>query len=95
MGTLQLEKETYHRRKITSALQRRGMIANTEENWEIHGPHSPELPYQVYVGYAISKDDQSDCPLVAIYPRAVYEIEDRSDWGRVIPENKILVVGKE
>ncbi len=92
MGVLNFETEAYHRRKIATALQRRGMTPDLEEDWEIHGPHHPELPYQVYVGYAISKDDPSDCPLVAIYPRAVYEIEDRSDWGKVTSENKIPIV---
>ena len=89
MGVLNLRKETYHQQRITSALRRRGMLPDMKEEWEIHGPHHPELPYQLYVGYAISQEDPSDCPLVAIYPKAVYEIEDRTNWGRVTPERRI------
>ncbi len=92
MGTLNLERETYHRQKITQALQRRGMIPDTEEDWEIHGPHSPEMPYQVYVGYAISKSDKTDCPCVVITPHAVYEIETPADWGKTSPEQRIAVL---
>ena len=91
MGYLDFEKEPYHRRRITAALRRRGMKPDLEEDWEIHGPHHPELPYQVYVGYAQAKDDPTDCPCVAIYPRGVYEIESPSDWGRVEQGNKIPI----
>jgi hypothetical protein len=90
MGTLHWEKESYHRQKITGALQRRGMIPDTKEDWEIHGPHE-SFNYQVYVGYAISKNDPSDSALVAIYPRGVYEVEDRSDWYKRLPEKRIVV----
>ncbi len=90
MGMLNLKKEPFHLQKITNALQRRGMIPDVKEGWEVHGPHHPELPYHVYVGIAISKNDASDCPLVAIYPHAVYEIEDTSDWGRVQPDRRIV-----
>lgn len=89
MGVLNLKTEVYHQQKIADALQHRGFVPDLEEEWEIHGPHHPELPYQVYVGYAVFKDDPSDCPLVVIYPRGVYEIEDRADWGKTLPEKRI------
>jgi hypothetical protein len=92
MGYLHLEQEPYHRQKIRGALQRRGMKPDLEDDWEIHGPHHPELPYQVYVGYAISHGDLSDCPLIVIHPRGVYEIEDRDDWGKTLPGNKIPTI---
>lgn len=66
------------------------MIPDMEEDWELHGLHEG-MNYKVYVGYAVSKDDPSDCPLVVIYPRGVYEIEDTSGWGRPLPENKIPI----
>lgn len=78
MGILHFQTETYHRQKITSALARRGMTPDTGDEWEVHGPHE-SFNYQVYVGYAIVKTDPADTPLVAIYPRGVYEIDDRSD----------------
>ncbi len=83
MGTLKIMKEEYHRNTIVNALDKRNMEPDQTEEWEIHGPHYPEMPYQVYGGYAVSRDDEADTPLVAIYPRAIYEIEDRADWGRV------------
>ncbi len=89
MGVLNLHSEAYHHQKITAALRRRGMKPDTEEDWEVHGPHE-SFNYQVYVGYAISQDDPEESALVAIYPRAVYEIEDRSDWYKPTSEQKIL-----
>lgn len=66
-----------------------------EEDWEVHGPHAPEFRYQVYVGYAISQTDKTDCPCVAIYPRAVYEREAPSEWARVQAEQKMVTVESE
>ncbi len=92
MGVLNLHSEAYHHQKITAALRRRGMKPDTEEDWEVHEPHE-SFSYQVYVGYAISKDDPEDGCLVAISlhgpNRGVYEIDDRSDWYRSESERKI------
>lgn len=91
MGVLNFKKESYHLQKITDALQKRGMIPDLEEDWEIHGPHGPEMNFQVYVGYAIVKDDPTDCPCVSISPKGVYEIDDPSDWGKIDPEKRITI----
>lgn len=90
MGVLNLRKETYHQQKIATFLQRRGMTPDTHEDWEVHGPHEG-MNYQVYVGYAIAKEDPSESFPVAIYPRAVYEIDSPSDWARVSAEKRILI----
>src|SRR6266702_5407294 len=92
MGVLNFETEQYHLRRVTAALQRRGMIPDLEEDWEIHGPHEG-MNFQVYVGYAISLADPQDTPCVAIYPKAVYEIEDPSAWGGVMPDQRIPIEG--
>ena len=39
MGVLNLQTEAYHRQKITTALQRRALKPDLEEDWEVHGPH--------------------------------------------------------
>lgn len=89
MGYLDIDNEPYHRRRITTALKRRNLEPSWGEDWIIHGPHHPELPYQVYIGYAqVSRDEEI---MVAIYPRAVYEIEDETRWGEVQPEQRIPI----
>jgi len=66
-------------------------------DWEIHGPHL-EVPI-VYVGYAlydkwrpnlnISEKNRLEGTYVAIYPKAVYEVEEPEDWYKVSPEQRI------
>lgn len=109
MGTLDLENEKYHSKRIRKALNRRGLKMDKDEDWEIHGPHM-EMNYQVYVGYGYEDADPNAkciCPskevqiihckahkrytCVAIYPKAVYEIEDISDWWKAEPENRIQI----
>lgn len=109
MGILNFELEPYHMKAIKGVLDRRGLKPDLEDEWEIHGPHSPDLPFAVYVGYAYKEAKEGakcicpskkirlvDCPAhrryycLAIYPKAVYEIEDPSQWGEdAIPENRI------
>lgn len=88
MGFLNLVDEPYHRRKIMRILRRRGMKPNMKMEWEIHGPHQ-NMNYQVYVGDAI--DSSGDTGYVAIYPRAVYEIDNSFDWWKPEPERKIPI----
>jgi len=89
MGTLDLEHEKEYLKIITDTLKRRGMNPIILSDWEIHGPH-PEMNYQVFVGEAVKKGSD-DIWLVAIYPRAVYWLEDPSDWCEIELENKILI----
>lgn len=110
MGILNFESEPYHMKVIKGVLGRRGLKPDLKNEWEIHGPHGPELPHAVYVGYAYQEAEKSakctcpgktqlvDCPAhrryycLAIYPKAVYEIEDPSLWGEdAISENRIYV----
>jgi len=49
------------------------------------------MDYQVYVGYAYDEVGEYYC--VAVYPRAVYEIKDPSDWWKAELKNRIFVKG--
>jgi hypothetical protein len=109
LGYLDFDHEKRHLSIIRRALFRRGLAPDLDELWEIHGPHQ-EMSYQVYVGYAIPKNEKQTCSFnscklpwvkckehpnfccVAIYPRAVYEIEKPSDWYKNNPENRIAVL---
>ena len=42
-------------------------------------------------GMKAVKEGSDDIWLVAIYPRAIYWLEDPSDWCEVSLENKILI----
>lgn len=100
MGTLNLQEETYHCNNIKQALESRGFRMDMEDEWEIHGPH-PEVPV-VYVGYAYYDRQQppQDAPAesrpdgiwVAIYPRAVYEIEEAEGWTKISQEQRITIL---
>lgn len=89
MGTLNFKVEPAHLQRITTALARRGLLPDTGSEWEVHGPHLPEMPYQVYVGTAREKTNQAEWLLVAIYPRGVYEIDDPADWAWVTPDQRL------
>src|SRR5947207_1667382 len=98
MGLLNFETEVAHRQKITTALRRRGLVPDLEEEWEIHGPHAG-MNFQVYVGYVISQDDPSEsfCVAVSLHgaQRGVYEIDDPSYWHEALPEKKIPVISSK
>jgi hypothetical protein len=95
-----LQEERHHYNKIRQTLKKRGLRMNIEDDWEIHGPH-PDMNYVVYVGYAyydkwqppqfVPKENRLEGVWVAIYPRAVYEIEEESKWNETGPEQKILI----
>jgi len=85
MGIINLDEDKEIVRYIRRSLARRGLKPDFEEDWEVHGPHR-DMNYQVYIGYA-GNDHWYGC--VAIYPRAVYEIDRPSDWWRAYPENRI------
>jgi len=69
-------------------LGRRGLKPDLDSGWEVYGPHR-DMNYQMYVGYAYDETGEYFC--VAIYPRAVYEIDDPSDWWKVKPEDRIPI----
>ena len=88
MGTLDFgdERDRQYLRSIRRRLLRRGLKPVLDEEWEVHGPH-PGMPYMVFIGYAEDKKGYWHC--VAIYPRAVYEIDDPKDWWKVEAEDRI------
>ena len=90
MGALDPGFDKEHFKFIKASLRRRGLKPDLDEEWEVHGPH-PDMDYQVYVGWAYNEAlDEYIC--VAIYPRAVYEIDDPDDWWKTDPENRIPVI---
>ena len=106
MAYLEFDEQKEILKRIKSVLQRRGLVMDPEDEWEKHGPHYPEMEYQVYIGRAYEKLDpdikctcaeDDDCPkhrdgfYVAIYPRAVYCIDDPDDWWKPKDEDKIPV----
>ena len=109
MGRLDFKHEEEHFKYIRSTLLRRGLVPDLTEEWEVHGPHQG-WNYQVYVGYALPKDEKKVCQsdgcnlpwkkckkhinfyCVAIYPKAVYQIEEPSDWAKVGPEDRIPIL---
>ncbi len=95
MGFLNLETDDDDKRylpRIKSALKRRGLRPDIECDWEIHGPHYPDMPYYVLIGTAYN--EEIDEIYVAIYPHAVYQIDTPDDWWRCDPEMR-LKVGEE
>ncbi len=100
MGTLNLQEEPYYRNGIKRALKKRGMRMDMEDDWEIRGPHQ-DMNYVVFVGYAyfdklhpflhIPEKYRRDGMWVAIYPRAVYEIEDELKWYMTDPEQRVFI----
>lgn len=93
MGIIDLEYEREYLKFITGSLKRRGMKPIILCDWEVHGPH-PGMDYQVFIGEAV-KEGSDDIWLVAIYPKAVYWIEDSSEWCNAESGNRILIKGGE
>lgn len=107
MGYLDLKNEKEHLNCIRRILSRRGLSPDLKNEWEIHGPHQ-DFNYQVYVGYALPRNKKDKCKVcdlpwmkckahvnfycVAIYPRAVYEIEDPTKWASPTEEDRISVL---
>ena len=108
MACLEFDYQKEILNRIKSALTRRGLIMDLENEWEKHGPHHPQMRYQVYIGRAYEKIDPSipcncthgvrncqkhrDGFYVAIYPRAVYCINHPDDWWKPDPGDKIPVL---
>ena len=49
MGFLDFEYSKEDLKFILSALRRRNLFMDEEDDWEIHGPHH-DMDYQVYIG---------------------------------------------
>jgi len=108
MGIIDPGQLKYHLDYINKPLLRRGLVPDTDSEWEIHGPHSPDMNYVVYVGYAVPKNEKEECRscnltwkkckthknyyCVVIYPRAVYEIDDPMEWWKRRSEDRIPIL---
>lgn len=91
MGFLNLEHEPEHVHKIQKALEKRGLRFDPTDDWEIHGQH-PGMNYQVYVGTAYGDiSNGSEEMWVAIYPHAVYQIDDSDKWNKTDSLRRILI----
>ena len=93
MGYINLKEEKENLARIKSALKRRGLTMKEDDEWEIHGPHAPDMNYQVLIGPAYR--DGRWCCIAVIYPWAVYEAALSSDWWNVKPEDRIPVLKKK
>jgi len=76
------------RESITRRLARRGLRPLKSWQWESHGPHLPEMPYQVWIGRVQCKKHRVQ-KWVAIYPYRIYAIGDPSDWWKADPDNQL------
>jgi hypothetical protein len=97
-----------HEKVIRKALSRRGLKPDLTYEWEVHGPHTGmNWPVYVGCAYTEAEEgEKCNCPglrlvnckahirrfYVAIYPRAVYELDEASDWYKADPENRLFVV---
>lgn len=93
MGFLNLLEEEENTKFIEGMLKRRELIRYRKKDWEVHEQNRGIMPYQVFVGYASSRKTGGLC--VAIYPRAVYIIEEPDKWWNMKVENKLLVKGRK
>jgi len=100
------EKEIFRSIKRSLKRRGLKLNLETEE-WEVHGPHQDMnyKVYLGYVDFVPKRSDKcicrpgiqyTYCPVhggccVAIYPRAVYEIEEMSKWWDIKPENRIFI----
>ncbi len=90
MAILDLETDQDYFQYISRRLKYREMAPDFSEDWEVHGPH-PGTDYQVFVGPAKCHHLAKSLVYVAIYPGAVYEIDDRNEWSNPKKEGRILV----
>jgi hypothetical protein len=74
--------------RIDRALKARQLKPVNRSVWEIHGPHLPDMDFEVYVGEVV--DAQGRGPfIVVIHPRAVYEVASPSAWWNTRPTDRI------
>jgi hypothetical protein len=89
MAYLDEERNAWDFDRIDRALKARGLHRDGE--WQVHGPHLPDMPDVVYVGSVRGADGSFT---VAVYPHAVYEVDDDSLWWRAEPRNRVPVSSK-
>jgi hypothetical protein len=86
-----LDPGSEHFDRIDRALKARQLKPVKRTAWEMHGPHLPEMPFEVYVGDVV--DAQGHGPFtVVINPRAVYKVGYA--WWDVWPTDRIPVTRK-
>ncbi|MBA7500360.1 MAG: hypothetical protein GH144_01250 [Clostridia bacterium] len=101
------EEKEISRRVKSSLRRRGLKVDLETEEWEIHGPHPQMnyQVYVGYVDFIPAPDAKCTCPpgsqrtycpvhggcCVAVYPRAVYEIEEISKWWDTKPEDRIFI----
>jgi len=80
---------------IKRRCRRRGIKALIGENydlWEMHGPHYPNMPYNVFTGPALDLADNTEGYIV-LYPRRAYWLDSSiPDWKRTDPNCEIFVI---
>lgn len=97
--------ESQDMRYVVDRLYDGQLVPSISIPWVIHDPQQ-DMNYLVYVGYTVASPRKKrklisslggikkevDRICVAIYPRAIYEIKDPSDWQNAHPDNKIPVI---
>lgn len=89
---LLLKKNQGIREQLDRRLKRRGLKIMPTVVGETHGPHYPDMDYVVYIVYVKDIENSKDQFWVSIYPRAIYSIDDPSDWWRADPESRIYTL---
>lgn len=84
------EHDKHHVITIKRRLARRGLEPDEDMDWEVHGPHPPNMNFQVYVGWA-GPTESTEEVCVAIYPWATYKILGPRQWFKVGGENRIYI----
>jgi hypothetical protein len=91
MGYIDFDADKPLGRRVATALQRRGLVRDPSWEWEMHSLHG-DMSCHVLTGRVRIPADMRPGFFVAIYPQAVYEIEDVSKWWDVGPDQRIPTV---
>ena len=59
MGFLNFKKQPEYLQTIRARLKRRNLVMDADDEWVVHGPHGLNFNYQVYIGMAYDKLDES------------------------------------
>jgi len=89
----QLGENKELKNRLNTRLKEYGLrIMPTAEN-EMHGPH-PQMEYLVYVLFIKEIDHPKNQYWVAVYPRAIYQIEDSCSWYKADPDSRLSKEGR-